>query len=318
MAAIGTNINKAIQLLKEGKLVAIPTETVYGLAANALNPEAVAGIFKAKQRPHFDPLIVHLYDKKSLAKVVDHIPTLFDKLYEAFSPGPITYILPRSEAVPDIVTSGNPTVGIRFPNHPLTRELLFESGLALAAPSANPFGYVSPTTAQHVNDQLGNTIPYILDGGPSTVGIESTIIDLSEDETRILRLGGLAVEDIFEITGPIEVRNSSSNPKAPGMLSSHYAPAKKVILGDLNELIPQYREHKVGIITFSEEPQNIEPGFVRILSPAGNLCEAAARLFKALRDLDKEDVDFILAEKFPEEGLGRAINDRLKRASFNV
>ena len=316
MAQIGTDIKEAIRLLNNGELVAIPTETVYGLAANALNTGGVASIFEAKGRPHFDPLIVHLYDKTQLDNLCKEIPAVFYDLYKAFSPGPITYILKKQDAIPDLVTSGNNTVGIRFPNHPLTRELLFESQLPLAAPSANPFGYVSPTTAQHVENQLGDRIPYILDGGPCSVGIESTIIDLSSDSPRILRLGGLALEEIQEIIGPIEVNiHSSSNPQAPGMLSSHYSPGKKLILGNIKELLQQHAGANTATIslseTFDEVPQNNQ----MVLSASGDLKEAATNLFKSLRELDRDDVHLILAEYMPETGLGPAINDRLKRAA---
>lgn len=317
MADIGINIEEAQNLLEKGKLVAIPTETVYGLAANALDTNAVAQIFETKQRPHFDPLIVHLYDKSQLEEICLEIPPLFHKLYDAFSPGPITYILPKSNKVPDLVTSGNQTVGIRFPRHPLTRELLFESKLALAAPSANPFGYVSPTTAFHVNDQLGAKIPYILNGGPCEVGVESTIIDLSQQQPLILRIGGLALEEVEEITGPILIKTSSSNPKAPGMLSSHYSPGKRLILGDIEKLLEQYGSTQTATISFQNAVESIPACRQKVLSPQGSLKEAAANLFKALRELDKSDVDLILAEKFPEEGLGMAINDRLKRASHS-
>ncbi len=318
MAKTGTDIQYAQELLLAGGLVAIPTETVYGLAADALNPVAVASIFEAKQRPHFDPLIVHLYDKAQLPELCTDIPAIFYKLYKAFSPGPITYILPKTTKVPDIVTSGNSTLGVRFPQHPLTRELLFESQLPLAAPSANPFGYVSPTTARHVNDQLGKKIPYILDGGPCEVGIESTIIDLSTDTPVILRLGGLAKEEIEEVIGPVEVQTSSSNPKAPGMLSSHYSPGKKLIIGDIEELLKNMNGNtkNVATISFQQKFNNLPEAQQKVLSANGDLKEAATNLFKSLRELDREDIEIILTEKFPETGLGLAINDRLKRAAF--
>lgn len=316
MAKIGTNIKEAQSLLGNGELVAIPTETVYGLAANALNTEAVASIFEAKGRPHFDPLIVHLHDKSQLDELCLDIPEVFFQLYKAFSPGPITYILKKKEIIPDLVTSGNNTVGIRFPNHPLTRELLFESGLPLAAPSANPFGYVSPTSAQHVENQLGAKIPYILDGGPCSVGIESTIIDLSSASPKILRLGGLALDEIEAVTGKIEVNtHSSSNPQAPGMLSSHYSPGKKLIIGNIDDLLKTHSGKSTAIISLSKTYDRVPKENQKILSPSGDLRLAAANLFKVLRELDRENIDVILAELMPEEGLGPAINDRLKRAA---
>ncbi len=317
MAESGKDIDRAHDLLQRGKLVAIPTETVYGLAANALEVSTVAQIFEVKKRPAFDPLIVHLYDAKQLPEFCHSIPPVFQTLYKAFSPGPITYILPKKEVIPDLVTAGNPTVGIRFPRHPLTRQLLQKTGFPLAAPSANPFGYISPTSAKHVNEQLGNYIEYILDGGPASVGIESTIIDLSGEKPVILRLGGLAIEDIEKVTGikRIEIKTSSSNPNAPGMLSSHYSPRKNLLFGDMERNYKVSKGKRVATITFCRKVNCIPENYQRILSPGGDLKEAAAKLFKTLRELDQSDADIILAERFPEEGLGKAINDRLLRAS---
>lgn len=317
MAERGTDIEKAKTLLEGGGVVAIPTETVYGLAAHALQEEAVAQIFAVKQRPSFDPLIVHLYDRAELPAVAREIPELFYRLYDAFCPGPLTFILKKNAAVPDLVTAGNPTVGVRFPAHPLCRELLQACSFPLAAPSANPFGYVSPTTAQHVEGQLGNKIPYILDGGASAVGLESTIVDLSGGCVTILRLGGISVEEIEAVYGrKINViKTSSSNPKAPGMLSSHYAPGRKLVFGDIEKNYRIFKGSKMGSISFQQEIAGIPLKYQWILSPAGDLKEAAANLFRCLRETDQADIDLILAEKFPDEGLGRAINDRLKRAS---
>ena len=200
-----------------------------------------------------------------------------------------------------------------MPDHPLTLELLHQLDFPLAAPSANPFGYVSPTTAQHVADQLGPDIPYILDGGPCTVGLESSIVGFEGDEVVVYRLGGLPLEAIIEIVGPVRVNlNKSSNPQAPGMLKSHYAPGKQVILGNLETLISQHSDKRIGIIAFDRTFEN----YVQVtLSPSGNMQEAAANLFKALRELDKAPLDVILAEKVPDHGLGKAINDRLERAA---
>lgn len=314
MADMGTNIDEAASLLKKGGLVAIPTETVYGLAANATDETAVARIFEAKQRPHFDPLIVHLHDEEQVSHYCQDIPESFYRLYEAFCPGPLTFILPKKNSIPDLVTSGQQTVGIRFPRHSLTRELLKKSQLPLAAPSANPFGYVSPTTAEHVAQQLGEKLDYILDGGPCEVGLESTIIDLSEEQPRILRLGGLSLEEIEAEIGPVaHTAVSSSNPKAPGMLSAHYSPGRQLYVGDVNQLLHRFHDHYTAVISFHEiYPEANE---CHVLSIKASLSEAAARLFEVLRALDREEVEVILAEVFPEEGLGRAINDRLKRAA---
>lgn len=316
-STIGNDINRAIDLLTRGDVVSIPTETVYGLAANIEEPKAIAKIFEVKDRPSFDPLIVHLLDKKQVHQICHSIPKQFDLLYEKFCPGPITFILPKKDKISDLITAGHPTVGIRFPNHPLTRQLLRESNLALAAPSANPFGYVSPTSAQHVAQQLGEKIPYILDGGECEVGLESTIIDLSKKEITILRLGGLSLEEIEETLGynVSANQNSSSNPKAPGMLSSHYSPSKKIIFDEESIWINSKNLSKNGAIRFKSYHPQIEKQNQWILSSRGDLNEAARSLFKVLRETDSTNLEFIYAEKFPEIGLGRAINDRLKRAS---
>src|SRR6478752_7357737 len=240
MAEIGTDILKAKALLEKGELVAIPTETVYGLAGNALNTSAVAKIFTAKDRPQFDPLIVHVPDLEHAKNYVEEIPDQAIALTRKFWPGPLTLLLQRKPIIPDLVTSGLPTVGIRCPDHVLTRELLKSLSFPLSAPSANPFGYISPTRPEHVNEQLGNKISYILDGGVCTVGIESTIVGFENDHAVILRMGGLSVEAIESVVGKVSVQiHSSSNPKAPGQLKNHYAPAKKLVLGNLTDLIRQ-------------------------------------------------------------------------------
>lgn len=312
MANTGTDEALAAQHLRSGKLVGIPTETVYGLAANALDPIAVARIFEAKNRPAFDPLIVHVANMAEAQKYCSHMPDLAFQLAEKFSPGPLTYILPKNQLIPDLVSSGHSTVGIRIPNHPLTLALLQQLDFPLAAPSANPFGYVSPTTAQHVLDQLGKAVAYVLDGGPCEVGLESTIIDLSGDQPRVLRLGGLSLEELEATLGQkLAVQTSSSNPKAPGMLVKHYAP--NVVLrweNDLPEQLPQ----NIGCLRFSAPHAAFTTGRQWVLSPNGSLAEAASRLFAVLREIDQAKPDLVLVERFPETGLGRAINDRLKRA----
>lgn len=313
MAEIGTHIEKAVHLLRAGKLVAIPTETVYGLAGNALNTEAVAKIFETKRRPFFDPLIVHVPDAGSAKQYVNTFPDKATMLAQKFWPGPLTLVLKKKEIIPALVTAGLDTVGLRCPDHPLTRELLNNLDFPLAAPSANLFGRVSPTKPEHVNEQLGQFIPYILDGGTCPVGIESTIVGFEEDRPVIYRLGGLTVEQIKEVVGDVTVStHSSSNPKAPGQLKSHYAPSKKVILGNVEELLKRYPAHCSGILTLSKD---FNTPYQRRLSPTGNLHEAASKLFQALRDFETMPVDVILAELVEEHGLGRAINDRLRRAA---
>jgi L-threonylcarbamoyladenylate synthase len=316
MAEISDDITKAAALLNEGKLVAIPTETVYGLAGNALDPLAVSKIFEVKNRPSFDPLIIHIASIDRLGDVVAEVPDAAIKLAKQFWPGPLTLLLPRKAIIPDIVTSGLDRVAVRIPAHPLSLELLGKLSFPLAAPSANPFGYISPTSARHVNDQLGNKLDFILDGGLCTVGIESTIVGFEGNKTLIYRLGGTSVEDIEAVVGEVDVKpHSSSNPAAPGMLKSHYAPRKKVVIGQLDQLISAYKDQKPGIITFNSKLDGIDPSLQIQLSADGNLNEAAVNLFAALRALDGSECTIILAELVPDKGLGKAINDRLKRAS---
>lgn len=315
MSKIGIDIEKAKQILQQGGLVAIPTETVYGLAANGLDKNAVLKIFEAKNRPHFDPLIIHT---NSIAKIklwVNDFPEWAQQLAAAFWPGPLTLLLPKKNIVPDLVTSGLQQVAVRIPNHKLSLQLLNSLDFPLAAPSANPFGYVSPTTAAHVSAQLQNKVDYILDGGTCDVGIESTIVGFENNCVTVYRLGGLAIEDIEQVVGKVNVQvNQSSNPTAPGMLKSHYAPTKPLFIGDVADFIKNNRSKKIGIISFFQD-YNVEKKISKILSPAKDLKEAAHNLFAAIRDLDASDVEVIIAEKFPDNFLGRAINDRLQRAS---
>lgn len=317
MATIGVDIAEAKQHLEAGELVAIPTETVYGLAANALNEEAVAKIFKAKNRPSFDPLIVHTNSIEKVERVVEEIPANAIKLVQTFWPGPLTILLKKKSIVPDLVTSGLDSVAVRIPSHPLTLELLSQLDFPLAAPSANPFGYVSPTEAQHVEAQLGDKVSYILDGGTCRVGVESTIVSFLNEEPRVLRLGGLAVEKIEAVIGPVEVnQHSSSRPAAPGMLKSHYAPGKSIELINDFDWSKQSDFSEIGTIVFKNTLENIPLQNQLILSKSGDLDEAARNLFSALRFLDQNpNIRTILTEFVPNEGLGRAINDRLKRAT---
>jgi L-threonylcarbamoyladenylate synthase len=318
VAEIGKNSDFASELLIKGRLVAIPTETVYGLAANALNEKAVLSIFEAKQRPFFDPLIIHLPNIESIDKYAELKDIRLQKLAKTFWPGPLTLLLPKKASIPGIVTSGLEQVAVRIPNHPLTLELLNKIDFPLAAPSANPFGYVSPTEPAHVNKQLGDKVDYILDGGACTIGLESTIIGIEQDKVCLYRLGGLAIEDIENVIGKIELRiNSSSDPKAPGQLKSHYAPKKPLFIGELNELINTHSSKKIAIICFGIQnfPDN---GFqVFNLSKTKNLSEAAINLFNFLRLADDCNADIVICEKLPDTGIGRAINDRLRRAETN-
>lgn len=319
MATIGTDIEKAARLLRQGKLVAIPTETVYGLAGNAFNEEAVLSIFETKDRPHFDPLIVHSSSAEWAKQHVAEIPPIAATLMEEFWPGPLTLVLPKKKIVPDVVTSGLDNVAVRVPRHSMAHNLLQLLDFPLAAPSANPFGYVSPTTAQHVNDQLGDRIEYILDGGPTTVGLESTIIGFEEGAPIVYRLGGLSVDVIEDIIGPVEVAlNQSSDPKAPGMLKSHYAPGKPLHFGNPGELISEFEGKRIGFLGFMTRLEFLPPNRQLLLSPHGDLHEAAVNLFAFMRQFEKMPIDLILAERLPEIGLGKAINDRLRRAAVNA
>lgn len=311
MSLIGNDIDYAASLLQQGKLVAIPTETVYGLAANALNEEAVLKIFKAKERPLFDPLIIHLSSFNSVEKYCKSIPALAYQLAEKFSPGPITFLLDRKENVPDLITSGLLQVAVRIPDHQLTLELLNKLDFPLAAPSANPFGYISPTTAQHVQQQLGEKIDYILDGGDCRVGVESTIIGFENGKIIVYRLGGLSIEEL-EVFAAVELRiNSSSDPKAPGQLKTHYAPRKPLIIGNIEELLKANAGRKISVMSFEKKYTSN----TIVLSATGDLSEAAKKLFSVMRELDASDCEFILAEEFPDSFLGKAINDRLRRAA---
>jgi L-threonylcarbamoyladenylate synthase len=316
MTEIGKDISKARVLLDKGELVAIPTETVYGLAANAYNIDAVAKIFKVKNRPQFDPLIVHVANADALHPLVSNFPDQAKVLATRLWPGPLTLLLKKSKIVPDLVTAGMERVAIRVPEHSVTLNLLSQLEFPLVAPSANPFGYISPTTAQHVADQLAERIPYILDGGACEVGIESTIIGWENEEPVIYRLGGTSKEVIESLIGKVMVQpHSSSNPQAPGMLKSHYAPAKKVIVGNLADLLSQYQGKRVGVISFRETIMTDTEIEQVVLAPDGKIETAAKRLFSTMRQLDAADVDVILAEEVPNHGLGRAINDRLRRAA---
>ena len=314
-ASVGSNIELARELLEQGSLVAIPTETVYGLAGNALNAEAVTSIFEVKERPFFDPLIVHVASIESAINYVTALPDQARALANQFWPGPLTLLLPKKTNIPDLVTAGLDRVGLRCPDHPLTQQLLQLLEFPLAAPSANPFGYVSPTTAQHVVDQLGNKIPYVLDGGPCQVGIESTIVGWENSQAIIYRLGGITINQIESVIGKVHIQShSSSNPQAPGQLQNHYAPTKRFLLGNVQSLIREHHLKNPGILTF-QKMEHLPGAIHLVLSDTGDLHEAARNLFGMLRQLDKQDIDAVIAEEVPNVGIGRAINDRLRRAA---
>ena len=318
-AIITKDPQQAAEALREGKLVALPTETVYGLGANALNLEAVTGIFSAKNRPAFDPLIIHQSSSERILKYAAKIPEAARQLATACWPGPLTLVLPKVDDVPQLVSAGLSTVALRVPAHPLTQAVLEAVDFPVAAPSANPFGFVSPTTAQHVADQLGDTIDVILDGGPCQVGLESTIVGFPEGKPTVLRKGGLAVEALEEILGfSLAVKtHSSSRPDAPGMLSKHYSPGVEMILLGKKSAVYTPISHKDALITFGKywRPPNTPKYDIYNLSPSGDLAEAATKLFAVLREISRKSYTKVYVNDVPDVGLGRAINDRLRRAA---
>jgi L-threonylcarbamoyladenylate synthase len=313
------DVRQAAEIIKGGGIVAFPTETVYGLGADAFNPFAVARIFEVKKRPSFDPLIIHVASGKDLERLVIETPSDARKLLEQFWPGPLTVVLQKKEEVPDIVTAGLSTVAVRMPRHPMTLNLLELVGSPMVGPSANPFGYLSPTTAEHVQEQLGDQVDLILDGGPCEVGVESTIISFLEEGPRLLRPGGVPLEEIESIIGKVGLRPiEEEKPLAPGMLPRHYAPRTPVLLDWSEKSLDTYRGKKIGFLLFQERKNFLKFHPVEILSKKGDFREAAATLFSAIRRLDALNLDLILAETVPEVGLGRAIMDRLRRASGTV
>ena len=316
---IGTDILTAAHLLNNGNVVAIPTETVYGLAANALNDDAVLEIYKVKQRPQFNPLILHVGSLQKANPFITHIPFKAQLLAEAFWPGPLTLLLQKNKNVSDLITAGSNKVAIRVPNHSLTLELLNQLDFPVAAPSANPSGYVSPTSAAHVYEHLNGKISYILNGGLCTVGVESTIIGWNDDEEpEIYRLGGVAVEAIEKILDQkVKVKKQfSQNPNSPGQLRSHYATHTPLHLGSIEELLRKFEDNKVVLINYTRYNPDLPKENQFILSTNGNLDEAAKNLFSILRLADELKADVLLAERLPNFGLGLAINDRLERAQY--
>lgn len=350
-------IERASRAIREGQLVAFPTETVYGLGAEATNTTALARVFEAKRRPTFDPLIVHIARIEDLAAVADlsqlsvERRRLMDRLVEHLWPGPLTLILPKQPRIPDLATSALPTVAVRIPAHPVAQELLRRAGVPVAAPSANPFGYLSPTRAEHVLTQLGDKVDLIIDGGRCEVGVESTVLDMSSELITILRPGGLSRERIELIIGTVHlIDRTTSHPTAPGQLPSHYAPRAALSLYPAGAIPLQfpYQGERLACLFFSDEsrdrwlaayrkanpgqasfgtapgdkeppagkeyPTGLEPPLCKVLSPSGTLVEAAANLFDILHQLDTLAVDRVLAEQVPDQDLGPAINDRLYKA----
>lgn len=310
-------ILRAAERLGAGEIVAFPTETVYGLGANALNEKAVAKVFAAKNRPEFDPLIVHVGDKEVVAKYVTAIDQRARQLMDIFWPGPLTLVLPKQALIPDLVTAGLGTVALRMPSHLVALALLRAVDFPIAAPSANPFGYVSPTTAAHVQDSLGDAVGLIIDGGPCTVGVESTVCALTGQQAVLLRPGGVTREQIESVIGPVRVGEpTQTDRRSPGTLLSHYAPRVPVLLLSPGGALPRPEAgERLGLLSLS--PRSDASGYTvaEALSEDGNLLDAAAHLFAALRRLDAAELDRVVIEAVPETGMGRAIMDRLRRAA---
>ena len=318
MTIVSKNILKAVGILNHESVVAIPTETVYGLAGNIYSEKAIRGIFEIKQRPLTNPLIVHIKSLEQLDKLAKDIPKKARLLAETFWPGSLTLVLKKQSSVPDLVTSGKDSVAIRIPNHATALALLEKLNFPLAAPSANPFGCISPTNAQHVAAYFKNKIPMVLDGGDCINGIESTIIGFENNEVVLYRLGSITVEDIENVIGKIKIKNKKqNNPDAPGMLLKHYAPSTATFLAeDVTQFIKIFSGKKVGLLLFKEKINSVDTKHQEVLSEKGDIKEAASKLYAAMHRLDKLNLDFIIAERFPDSGLGKVINDRLERACY--
>jgi L-threonylcarbamoyladenylate synthase len=305
-------IKIAVDILKKGGVIAFPTETVYGLGANGFNSIAVAKIFEIKNRPFFDPIILHIGKKEDVKKLWKEINERAEKLIKKFWPGPLTIILPKTDIVPYIVTAGLETVAVRMPSHPVALEILEKVDFPVAAPSANIFGRLSPTEAIHVEQQIGNKIEIIIDGGKCPVGIESTVIDLTTEENIILRPGGIPNEEIEKIIGEVKIIKKSDKILSPGQLPYHYSPKTPL------KILRNYKEVKKGIkaglLAFKDPKKKEKFVKIEVLSEKGDLIEAASNFFSLLHKLDSSNLDIIYAEPVPEEGLGIAIMDRLYKA----
>lgn len=318
-------IAEAAERIRAGEPVAFPTETVYGLGADALDPVAVARVFEIKARPRFDPLIVHLADPAELARHVlasDAADPRVERLVERYWPGPLTLVLRKRDTIPGIVTAGLDTVAVRMPDHPVALALLRAAGVPVAAPSANPFGRLSPTRAEHVARQLAGRVGLVLDGGPCRIGVESTVLQLAAGRARLLRPGGLSLEEIEAVIGPVEVPpEGEAVSLSPGRAGAHYAPRPTLVLAPPHEPVPAAPGERLGLLAADEagrlaaEASSGPFAAVEVLSPDGDPVAAAARLFEALHALDEAGLDRIVAQPVPETGLGRAVMDRLRRAA---
>ncbi|MBM0065839.1 L-threonylcarbamoyladenylate synthase [Alkalicoccobacillus gibsonii] len=322
---IEMNLQEAANLIKDGHVVAFPTETVYGLGGNALDPQAVTDIFKAKGRPNDNPLIVHIANRDGLNELVTEIPLIAEKLMDAYWPGPLTLIFHANDKVPTNVTAGLSTVAIRMPSHPVARELLEKSGVPVAAPSANLSGRPSPTTADHVWTDLEGRIAGVVDGGATGVGVESTVLDISGEVPMILRPGGITREELTEVCGHVELdgalMDDGQAPKSPGMKYTHYAPKGSLTLvrdrALIQELATKARAEgkRVGVLTTEERANHYDADFVYACGSDGDLKATAALLYNGLRAFDDQEIDVIFSEVFDENGVGAAVMNRLEKAA---
>ena len=317
MTLISKDISKAIDFLNSNDIIGFPTETVYGLAGNMYSETAVQKIFDIKQRPAFNPLIVHIKDINELYKVAQNVPQKAMDLANRFWPGPLTLLLQKNALVPDIVTAGKTTVAVRIPNHSVALSLLQQLDFPLVAPSANPFGRISPTTAKHVADYFPDKLPMVLDGGNCSHGLESTIVGFDNNDVVVYRLGAISVEDIEKIAGKTILRNKNEkSPEAPGMIGKHYAPKTKTVFMDRKYVnFDEFEAENIGVLSFSKVYVHKKIKHHEVLSTEGDLNEAAQNLYQALHRLDNQNLDLIVVEKFEDKELGRSINDRLKRAT---
>lgn len=314
---ITTDINKAKEVLLKNELIAIPTETVYGLAGNAFSEKAIKKIFKLKNRPFYNPLIVHLKSASCISDVASEIPKSALILANKFWPGPLTLVLKKQEHISDLITAGKKTVALRVPNHALTLALLEKLEFPLVAPSANPFGSISPTNANHVLNYFGETLNVILDGGDCEKGLESTIIGFKNNQPILYRHGAISIEEIEKVVGKLSlITHNDQSPNSPGMLSRHYAPTTDTYLTkNISESLNYFEGKKIGLLLFQNPIKNSTIIHQEILSKSGDFTEAAKNLYAAMHRLDENKLDVIIAERLPDKSLGKTINDKLERAT---
>ena len=316
MIKVGKSINESVKNLIKGEIVCIPTETVYGLGVNALDQKAVDKVFKLKKRPYFDPLICHTNSIEKVKMFVKNFPRKAEVLAKNFWPGPLTILLEKKNIIPDITNSKLKTVGFRIPDNKLTLSILEKIDFPIAAPSANPFGYISPTLPKHILDMFKNDISYVLDDGGCNIGIESTIVGFEDKKTLVYRVGGITIEKLESKIGEVEIfKKNTKLPISSGMLKNHYSPKKDLIVGEIESLIKKYINKKIGILSFNKYYKGIDLKNQIILSKNLNLDQASRNLYKSLHLLDNMNIDIILTSLLPNHGIGKSINDRIIKAS---